>query len=1177
MPRHADNKFIKGFMGAFFILWNLLFFSACSPECDEPEADRLNDISYSYHYRNIDSTRVYAEKAMAQSIYYATGRAEALNNLAYISIVRMDYSKAKKQLDSIASFSDNQIELLISDIQNMRLCQRESRNKSFYDYKEHAVRRMHRIDEEKKLLTPHQLKRLRYAISEFHIVSSTYYYYVGLDKQAKAEIDAIDEDGDIRQDTAQYLNYLYQIGSGGIVDPKSGNDTRQVEVEHLLKCHFMARQYGYTYWEANSLQSISEHIIQPEVRKAICKDNRIAFDVINTDNMPDSLMAGYLAQKSLEMFIGFGDVYQIAASFRTLASCYWALDDYKSSLICLDNALNYNKAIEQAPDMIASIREQLSLVYSAMNDKYNSDINRNIYLDLQEQTRQDRQLDARAEQLRKYSYPLNIMILSIIVLIIIVLVIIAIFYYLQKRRKYRTSSDDLLKPLHKWKIDYDKYIKTLDEEYEQVCESYNVVSISLTNNKRLNIENQAKVFLANSAMPLIDRMLNETNRLCSLREENTDVRSERYGYISELSEKIDDYNNVLTEWIQLRQGQISIHVESFCLGDLFKILEKGSMSFRLKGINLIVNETSDIVKADKVLTLFMINTLADNARKFTPVGGSVNISSAQGDDYIEISVTDTGIGLSEEQADKIFSNNISDGHGFGLVNCRGIINRYRKISSIFRVCKLGVESKEGRGCRFYFRLPKGLIHIMWVFIYLASLLALPCSAFASSGNLHELHVRVEALADSAYRANIKGEYHKTISFTDSAIHTLNKYYEFINPKGKYKIKLLDSIPMNAAELEWLHSNVDVDYGILLSLRDECAVAALALHDWQLYHYNNKVYTQLYKEVSTDRNLAEYCRIMQRAELNKNVAIVILIILLIIIILAYYFLYYRHVLYSRACVDRVRRINEILLGNIENNEKIQLISQLSSDRYPLELRRVVEQIRHTLQQLSDETEKKQAVIEIARDELRRIELENDKLYISNNILDNCLSTLKHETMYYPSRIRLLTESNDANINTIHELLVYYKELYAILSAQIMFQINALKNVCSSIDLSKYISTNLRLRGDVVLFEYMLEILKKQANHKTLEISASAKGERYVELNIILQHVTLTEEQCKNLFTPSVANIPFLICRQIIRNNSEATNLNGCGIVAEPYESGNGIMIRVTMARDNRINNNQDEYI
>lgn len=1150
-------------MGILFILWNLLFFSACSNPYDKEEVDRLNEISYSFHYRDIDSTRLYAEKALSFSAGYSTGRAEAFNNLAYIYIVEMKYPEAKKLLDSIASFSDNQIELLVADVQYMRLCQRESRNKDFYDYKEHVSKRIHRIDEEKEHLSEHQLKRFVYAKSELDIVASTYYYYVGLDRQAAMSIDKVSADIELYRDTAQYLNYLYQIGSGGIVTGKDDIGIRQKEMEHLIKCYMLARQYGYIYWEANSLQAMSEHLVVPENRSTLLKDNSIAFDIINSDNMPDSLIAGYLAQKSLEQFISFGDVYQTAGSFRTLASCYWALNDYKSSLICLDNALNYNKAIEQAPDLVASIREQLSLVYSAIDDKRNSDINRNIYIDLQEQTRQDRQLDARAEQLDRYSYILNIMIGGIVVLIVLVLILISIFYYLNRRKKRTASLDDLLKPLHEWKADNDLYIKTLDEEYELINEEYNVSMARLSSNKRRNMENQAKVFLANSVMPLIDRMVNEVERLCTLKTESLEMRKERYEYVAELSLKIGEYNDVLTDWIQLRRGQVNLRIESFCIKDLFNILEKGSMSFRMKGITLVVEDTDDVVKADRVLTLFMLNTLADNARKFTPQGGMVTISSEMNNNYVEISVKDTGIGLSEEQRSNVFSRKISNGHGFGLVNCRGIIEQYRKVSSIFNICKIDVESEEGKGSRFYFRLPRGIIHGV-ILLFSCLLFSLPHRAYALSDSRSWLLKHAELYADSVYKSNVQGNYHKTISFADSAISYLNRYYHAVNPDGKQRMMLIGGIPLNAAELKWFHDNVDVDYGIILSLRNECAVAALALHDWQLYHYNNKVYMQLYKEVSTDRNLAEYCRIMQRAELNKNIAIIILVVLLLIIILAYYFMYYRHVIYSRSCVDKVKRINGILLSNIGLDEKKKLISQLDSERYPLELRSVVDKIRQTLQCFIDESERKKVEIELAKDDLKRIDFENDKIYISNNILDNCLSTLKHETMYYPSRIQVLTEERDANPDAIRELLLYYKELYTILSTQTMLQIRNVQNVCQRISLDKYADTDLKIKGDIILFEYMLEILRKQSGQKRLDITASVKSEKYVVLEIYMPGNDITEEKCKGLFTPSVDNIPFLICRQIVRNNSEATNLSGCGIVAETCAEG-GMVLRIVMAR------------
>lgn len=52
---------------------------------------------------------------------------------------------------------------------------------------------------------------------------------------------------------------------------------------------------------------------------------------------------------------------------------------------------------------------------------------------------------------------------------------------------------------------------------------------------------------------------------------------------------------------------------------------------------------------------------------------------------------------------------------------------------------------------------------------------------------------------------------------------------------------------------------------------------------------------------------------------------------------------------------------------------------------------------------------------------------------------------------------------------------------------------------------------------------------------------------------------------DLFVPSVKNIPFLICRQIVRDNSELTNLHGCGIVADKLKEGSGLVLHITLAR------------
>lgn len=1149
---------------------SLFFFLACSPYVRNKEVDRLNALSYTFHYRNLDSTLIYANKALALSDGYSSGRAEAYNNIAFVHIARMEYDEAYNLLDSVNLLTDNQIELLVADVQCMRLCQRESRNKDFYDYRESALKRLKRINEDIAFLPEHSVMRLIYAKSEFSIVSSTYYYYVGLTRQSTDALKRIEPYGEIQKDTAQYLNYLYQVGSGGIINAKYRKETEQQEFEHLFKCYILARKCGLVYWEANSLQSISEHLLAAEQRKHLIENNSAAVRFINDDNMPDSLLSGYLAQKSLEMFSSYGDVYQVAGAYRTLSFCYWELGDYTSSLICLENALTNNKKINQAPDLVASIREQLSLVYSAIDDKNNSDINRNKYLDLQDKTRQDRQLEARAEQLERTSAQLNILIMFVVVLIAVLVILLFLFRYLRKKKNNKAYIDNLLQPLREWEERNKLYFNSLNDKYEEINEQHSLALIRIEKGKIRNIDNRAKVFLVNNVMPYIDRIANEVKRLMDMNEADK-VREERFVYMAELTDKINEYNDVLTYWIQLQQGHLSLHIESFGLKDVFDIIARSRMSFNLKGIELHVKPSGLTVKADKILTLFMLNTLADNARKFTNDGGRVEISAEATEDYVEISVKDTGTGLTPEELSGIFDHKVYNGHGFGLMNCKGIMDKYRKVSRIFNVCGLFAESRKGSGSRFYFRLPHGVTRLL---LFVLSMCCTVSGAFAdnASSRKHsvmknecsEFLVKAGVYADSAYYSNINGTYRKTLDFADSARYYLNLHYRSIHPKGKYLMAKSDNGLGVPAEVRWFYDNVNTDYNIILDIRNESAVAALALHEWDLYSYNNKVYTRLFKETSADKGLAEYCLTMQRSSADKAIAVIILVLLLVIMVCSYYFFYYRHVLYFRFYMDKVNNINRILLSDAPDDEKQRRISSVDISAYPTQLKDVVGQIQTALQCSIDLEKRQKQTVEMAEDELRRSEYEDEKLYICNSVTDNCLSTLKHETMYYPSRIRQLVDNPDRNICAIGEVVAYYKELYSILCSQIRKQTESVSFDCRPISLKDDFGIDEYVLGDKALLSYLFDILRKQFGIKRKDISVSLKGDEYVVFDAVCHDMKLTGRQCRELFTPAIGNIPFLICRQIVRENSELANLHGCGIIAEPLDDG-GTLLRVTLAR------------
>ena len=1135
----------------------IFLLSACQSEY-KTQVDRLNDISYSYHYRNLDSTKHYAEKALNLSQNYDNGHAEALNNLAFVSIVRMHYDNAYKLLNTTLKTTDNQIELLVADVQFMRLCQRQSRNKDFYIYRESAIHRLRRIKEEQSTLTLRQQKRLTYAKSEFDIVNSTYFYYIGLRKQAIEALNNIDPYGAIQQDTAQLLSYYYNIGSGGMISSGTGKEIIQKEFDYLMKSYLLSRQHNYPYWEANSMQAISEHLQDTKQRNMLIADNLPAMKYLNVDHMPDSLLAGNLAQRALSIFVKYGDVYQIAGAYRTLAQCYWHIHDYHSASICLNDALFRDTVINQAPALVASIREQMSLVYSAIDNKMQSDFNRNIYLDMQEKTRQDRQLEARADQLNKSASTLNYMIGAVVFMIVIVVILLIIFDRMRVRSDKKFSMKRLIAPLNEWQ-ERERVIRLKrEEDFEQVDEQIKMENLHLSDNLRRNIEQRAKIALVNSITPLIDRIIHEINCLRK-RHETEKVREERYAYISELTDQISEYNNVLTQWIQLRQGQLSIRVESFALQDLFNIVAKGYMSFKLKGISLKVSPTKDVVKADKTLTLFMINTLADNARKYTQQGGCVKIYSRSTENSVDIVIEDNGLGMSEKQVSHLFDHktivdeslkegdSITDekSHGFGLMNCKGIIDKYKKISSIFSICFIKAESELGKGSRFTFRLPKGTVRLL-LCLFMSSI---SLSAFSSPFLLK----KAASFADSAYFCNLNERYHRTLDYADSCRTYLNKYYRTLKPHESNDTLRYIETDVIPPEVSWYHKHLRFDYNVILDIRNETAVANLALHEWDAYHYNNRVYTLLFRETSADNSLGEYVRVMQRSENNKNVAIILLVLLLISIFPAYYFLYYRHRLYYRLAVDRVNMINSVLLSNISSHEKLSQINEIWAQTSVLlksttnKLNDVVSKIRVALSDKIEDDSKLTTNLELANDELHRIIYENQKLHVSNNVLDNCLSTLKHETMYYPSRIRQLVDEDKKDLNAIREVALYYKQLYALLSEQAMVQLD----------------NNLKVNSRLV--NYLFELIKKISGESNIQRTVKDKDKLYVMICLELPSLHLTDAQCAVLFTPLSIDIHYMVCRQIVREIGETTNLRGCGISASQLNGRQGTLIEITLPR------------
>lgn len=96
-----------------------------------------------------------------------------------------------------------------------------------------------------------------------------------------------------------------------------------------------------------------------------------------------------------------------------------------------------------------------------------------------------------------------------------------------------------------------------------------------------------------------------------------------------------------------------------------------------------------------------------NAIKFTPVGGKVEVNSGINKDYVEITISDNGIGIHPEDISKLFKIDVDhktlgtkneQGTGIGLILCKEFIEKHNG--------KIWVESILNKGSNFYVSLPK---------------------------------------------------------------------------------------------------------------------------------------------------------------------------------------------------------------------------------------------------------------------------------------------------------------------------------------------------------------------------------------------------------------------------------------------------------------------------------------
>lgn len=1331
----------------------------CLPFCGRADAQDsgltafdLNEKAISYLWNNLDSAEQYARFALDVTRRHSDEHAKAINTLARIAFMRMDYTQAWDLYSQVPSITSNTLEIVGSQIGLMRICQRTSDNVSFYQYRNEILINLRALHEEQEALNSAQLDRLLSLERSFRMESARYWFELEQLGQAGREMAYVVPDNRLRDDHDRYLMYTYMHGLGiGIEE----TDIASYRLRSLDNCLRSATRYNNVRMQALSISAICSLLLEYGTENVLSGVSSDMLSRLNASDVSPELLPTQLALKALQLSASYGGQYEIIECERLLASCYIERGLYEEALGVLGTALdmlnanfrvnsagrteqerleNYRsdgRIIEEewmdamphgvVPECMASLREQMSLAYSGLNDKEASDYNRTVYLEIQKNIRLDRRYEARTILLKQSNLRLKGMLYAMAVAIVLLVVFILLFHkrinaanrkYVEMIRKTVDLCERILKPAPEGQdttewlnsieipdikgVDLAPYLKAAlrnaDElvgqadRLKQAEKQHYLYRLHAETNKRENLVRKTCCQVVAECLPYIDRMRSEIKHLSELKA-GTPQYAQSMQYVRELAERINQYNDLLSQWIRIRQGVVTLNVESFPVQGLFDIVSKGSRSFSQKGVELDVVGSDAVVRADRVLTLFMINTLADNARKFTPAGGKVTVEATQGDDYVEISVSDTGVGLSEADVSQIRDSKVFDpdkigqgerqgkGSGFGLMNCKGIIEKYRKADDLFKVCSFNVESTPGKGSRFSFRLPKGIKRALMLLVLLCSGLSAHSQEVQDS-----LLIKAYDYANQTYLCNTQGRFEEALLYADSAFDALNRDYLMHGGREDMLLSVIDVLV--PAETYWLEDGFATDYETVLWLRNEIAVSALALRDWDVYRYNDDAYLKLFKLYYGEWKIEEDCRELQRTNSNLSISVIIFVLIFITVVLVRYVVHSRHWLKFRSdlqqairVVDSISRITAVT--DLDSFDAQNVVTRLTDGIF-VELDHLVD-LRSLMISLNDEgriitavhndgvaderlTDRVNACmndgkeqnsadglcralplvvtlengehqigavgfrleheadetwqivkgmitgylatalyscvirfesgfrdIEQIEEESERIRYEENRLHVSNLILDNCLSTLKHETVWYPNRIVQLVESGQ--VADMQELVDYYREIFGILSQYALSQttgqllhreVFAVSEVLDQVykTVARIQTKNgyegnisveasaLKVSADRVMLVYLLESLMCRGMEEggDMKVNVVADG-GFARFELHRKCKTPSSEALDGLFTPLMnkENMAYVVCRQIIREHDEAFGHPGCRINAESEKDGMVIWFTVPIVR------------
>lgn len=170
-------------------------------------------------------------------------------------------------------------------------------------------------------------------------------------------------------------------------------------------------------------------------------------------------------------------------------------------------------------------------------------------------------------------------------------------------------------------------------------------------------------------------------------------------------------DRMITELLQAARGsnsEFNIQLRKLQLGKLCQdVIAQMREQFSLKSqqVETDIPQKLPFVYADAELIRQVLANLLDNANKYGPVGGKIQVSILhRTTQKIQVTIADNGLGIPEEKRDRIFEDHYrlkrdeaKEGYGLGLSLCQKIVHAHYG--------RIWVDAAPKGGCCFHFTLP----------------------------------------------------------------------------------------------------------------------------------------------------------------------------------------------------------------------------------------------------------------------------------------------------------------------------------------------------------------------------------------------------------------------------------------------------------------------------------------